>query len=172
VARLRRRDFRSLLGTGVQPALGARDDAAHRRPFDRGTREPGLRACERGAPTARQRREAAGGARRSAVVSARGNAALDVRTNAGGGGPGSRGLKVVLSIDPIRFPLTGIGRYTYELARALQQTGLERLQFLRRNRLQQALPMPDDAHPMATTPTGERRGRETRLPDTPARREQ
>src|SRR5690606_19696445 len=170
VARLRRRDFRSLLGTGVQPALGARDDAAHRRPFDRGTREPGLRACERGAPTARQRREAAGGARRSAVVSARGNAALDVRANAGGGRPGSRGLKVVLSIDPIRFPLTGIGRYTYELARALQQTGLESLQFLRRNRLQQALPMPDDAHPMATTPSWKRWVQKSRIAVFLARR--
>jgi alpha-1,3-rhamnosyl/mannosyltransferase len=29
-------------------------------------------------------------------------------------------MRVILSIEPIRFPLTGIGRYTYELARALQ----------------------------------------------------
>ncbi len=29
-------------------------------------------------------------------------------------------MKVILSIDPIRFPLTGIGRYTFELARHLK----------------------------------------------------
>lgn len=29
-------------------------------------------------------------------------------------------MKVVLNIDPVKFPLTGIGRYTYELALALQ----------------------------------------------------
>ncbi|KII27707.1 mannosyltransferase [Pseudomonas fluorescens] len=31
-------------------------------------------------------------------------------------------MKVVLSVEPIRFPLTGIGRYTYELALRLQQS--------------------------------------------------
>ena len=30
-------------------------------------------------------------------------------------------MKAILSIEPVRFPLTGIGRYTYELARQLQQ---------------------------------------------------
>ncbi len=79
-------------------------------------------------------------------------------------------MKVVLSIAPIRFPLTGIGRYTYELARALQQTGLESLQFLRRNRLQQALPMPDDAHPMATTPSWKRWVQKSRIAVFLARR--
>jgi alpha-1,3-rhamnosyl/mannosyltransferase len=29
-------------------------------------------------------------------------------------------MKLILSIDPVRFPLTGIGRYTWELARQLQ----------------------------------------------------
>lgn len=29
-------------------------------------------------------------------------------------------MKIVLSIEPVRFPLTGIGRYTYELAHALR----------------------------------------------------
>lgn len=29
-------------------------------------------------------------------------------------------MRVILSIEPVRFPLTGIGRYTYELAKALQ----------------------------------------------------
>ncbi len=28
-------------------------------------------------------------------------------------------MKVILSVEPVRFPLTGIGRYTYELARKL-----------------------------------------------------
>lgn len=31
-------------------------------------------------------------------------------------------MKVILSVEPIRFPLTGIGRYTWELANALQHT--------------------------------------------------
>lgn len=36
--------------------------------------------------------------------------------------------KVILSVEPIRFPLTGIGRYTFELASALQaQRGLDEL---------------------------------------------
>lgn len=30
-------------------------------------------------------------------------------------------MKIIISIDPIRFPLTGIGRYTYELIRHLKQ---------------------------------------------------
>lgn len=29
-------------------------------------------------------------------------------------------MKVILSVEPVRFPLTGIGRYTYELAKVLQ----------------------------------------------------
>lgn len=61
-------------------------------------------------------------------------------------------MKVVLSIDRIRFPLTGIGRYTYELARGLQQTKLESLKFLRRRRLQSGLPVLDDPHPMTRAP--------------------
>lgn len=31
-------------------------------------------------------------------------------------------MKVILSVEPVRFPLTGIGRYTYELAMRLQQS--------------------------------------------------
>lgn len=65
-------------------------------------------------------------------------------------------MKVVLSIDPIRFPLTGIGRYTYELARGLQQAKLERLRFLRRSRLQSALPALDDGSPTAAMPAWKR----------------
>jgi alpha-1,3-rhamnosyl/mannosyltransferase len=40
-------------------------------------------------------------------------------------------MKVILSIDPVRFPLTGIGRYTYELAKHLKEiTEVEELKFL------------------------------------------
>jgi alpha-1,3-rhamnosyl/mannosyltransferase len=40
-------------------------------------------------------------------------------------------MKVILSIDPVRFPLTGIGRYTYELARHLKEiTEIEELRYL------------------------------------------
>ena len=30
-------------------------------------------------------------------------------------------MKVILSIDPVHFPLTGIGRYTSELAKHLKE---------------------------------------------------
>lgn len=40
-------------------------------------------------------------------------------------------MKVVLSIDPVRHPLTGVGRYTYELAQRLCAARLESLCFLR-----------------------------------------
>ncbi|RVU75431.1 glycosyltransferase family 4 protein [Pantoea dispersa] len=30
-------------------------------------------------------------------------------------------MKVILSVEPIKYPLTGIGRYTYELAKALEK---------------------------------------------------
>lgn len=52
-------------------------------------------------------------------------------------------MKVVLSIDPIRFPLTGIGRYTYELARQLKQQPLiEQLHYLSRRSIVHDLPVP------------------------------
>jgi alpha-1,3-rhamnosyl/mannosyltransferase len=45
-------------------------------------------------------------------------------------------MKVILSIDPVRFPLTGIGRYTFELARQLKRMPqIEQLQFLSGHRL-------------------------------------
>lgn len=44
-------------------------------------------------------------------------------------------MKVILSVDPIKFPLTGIGRYTYELSRGLQQKELENLLLMRWGRL-------------------------------------
>lgn len=49
-------------------------------------------------------------------------------------------MKVILSIDPVRFPLTGIGRYTFELARQLgNMPQVERLLFAGR-RLVRDLP--------------------------------
>lgn len=52
---------------------------------------------------------------------ARRDVALDVN---------GRSLKVILSVDSVKFPLTGVGRYTYELANQLQQHGeLELLLF-------------------------------------------
>lgn len=43
-------------------------------------------------------------------------------------------MKVILNIDAVRFPLTGIGRYAYELARHLEtgsRTGIDDLKFMR-----------------------------------------
>lgn len=62
---------------------------------------------------------------------------------------GAKALKVVLSVDPVRFPLTGIGRYTFELARCLQQTGMEDLRFLRGRRMQRSMLAPGNVNPMA-----------------------
>ena len=43
-------------------------------------------------------------------------------------------MKVILSVDSIKFPLTGIGRYTYELAKQLQvQKDLELVLFANRS---------------------------------------
>lgn len=40
-------------------------------------------------------------------------------------------MKVILSIDSVRFPLTGIGRYTFELAKKLQNAqNIDELKFL------------------------------------------
>lgn len=62
---------------------------------------------------------------------------------------GTEALKVVLSVDPIKFPLTGIGRYTFELARGLKKTGMEDLQFLRGVQLQTTLPLIKPSQPMS-----------------------
>ena len=50
-------------------------------------------------------------------------------------------MKVILSIDAVRFPLTGIGRYTYELARRLplEVPGLD-LRFMAGSRFVDQLP--------------------------------
>ncbi len=54
-------------------------------------------------------------------------------------------MKVILSIDPVRFPLTGIGRYTYELAKHLKEIAeVEELKFLSGYRFAQ-LPEPRQA---------------------------
>lgn len=56
-------------------------------------------------------------------------------------------MKVILSIDPVRFPLTGIGRYTFELARQLgNMPQVERLLFAGR-RLVHDLPEAAQAAP-------------------------
>ncbi|MFM4937075.1 glycosyltransferase family 4 protein [Aeromonas veronii] len=50
-------------------------------------------------------------------------------------------MKVILSVEPIRFPLTGIGRYTWELASALQQTSaIDHLTFFSGRRFISELP--------------------------------
>jgi alpha-1,3-rhamnosyl/mannosyltransferase len=50
-------------------------------------------------------------------------------------------LKVILSTDSIRFPLTGIGRYTYELGKHLGlQAEVDDLLFLHGTRLRRQLP--------------------------------
>lgn len=52
---------------------------------------------------------------------------------------------MVLSIDPIKYPLTGIGRYTFELARQLDRMPeIESLKFLRGGRLCDSIPLPVD----------------------------
>jgi alpha-1,3-rhamnosyl/mannosyltransferase len=72
-------------------------------------------------------------------------------------------LKVVLSVDPVRFPLTGIGRYTFELGRGLQREALESLHFLHGYRLATELPQPDDARPMTGAPAWKMRAQQSRL---------
>jgi alpha-1,3-rhamnosyl/mannosyltransferase len=54
-------------------------------------------------------------------------------------------MKVILSVEPIRFPLTGIGRYTYELARRLQAApGIQDLRFFAGRRFLPSLPSASD----------------------------
>lgn len=50
-------------------------------------------------------------------------------------------MKVILSIDPVRIPLTGIGRYTFELARHLKKISwIEQLRFFSGHRFVHDLP--------------------------------
>jgi alpha-1,3-rhamnosyl/mannosyltransferase len=54
-------------------------------------------------------------------------------------------VKVILSIDPLRFPLTGIGRYTFELAKHLGSIPqIERIRFFAGRRLVDTLPSPEE----------------------------
>jgi alpha-1,3-rhamnosyl/mannosyltransferase len=54
-------------------------------------------------------------------------------------------MKLVLSVEPVRFPLTGIGRYTYELALRLQQNPeITDLQFFAGRRFLPGLPTAAD----------------------------
>lgn len=72
-------------------------------------------------------------------------------------------MKVVLSVDPVKFPLTGIGRYTYELGKGLQTEGLQSLKFLRGYHLSSTLPEPGDAQPMAGAPSWKKMAQQSRL---------
>ena len=72
-------------------------------------------------------------------------------------------MKVVLSVDPVKFPLTGIGRYTYELGKGLQSEALQSLRYLRGYRLSCILPEPSDAHPMAGTPSWKTMAQQSRF---------
>ena len=67
-------------------------------------------------------------------------------------GEGRHAVRAILSIDPIKFPLTGIGRYTYELGKGLQAAHLDDVQFLRGYRLQRDLPLVQAVDPMARQP--------------------
>ena len=50
-------------------------------------------------------------------------------------------MKVILSIDPVRFPLTGIGRYTFELAQQLKgMSQIEQILFFSGHRFVHDLP--------------------------------
>ena len=54
-------------------------------------------------------------------------------------------MKLIISVDPVRFPLTGIGRYTYELALRLQvHRELSELRFFAGSRFLPALPVASD----------------------------
>ncbi|QFG28879.1 glycosyltransferase family 4 protein [Pseudomonas umsongensis] len=55
-------------------------------------------------------------------------------------------MKLILSVEPVRFPLTGIGRYTYELALRLQKSPeIVDLQFFAGRRFLPALPTAAEA---------------------------
>ncbi|MEF3168421.1 MAG: glycosyltransferase family 4 protein [Deltaproteobacteria bacterium] len=52
-------------------------------------------------------------------------------------------MRVILSVDPVRWPLTGIGRYTYELSLRLPDIPeIEGIRFLKGGRLLNAVPYP------------------------------
>ncbi|HEV7416662.1 MAG TPA: glycosyltransferase family 1 protein [Tianweitania sediminis] len=55
-------------------------------------------------------------------------------------------MKIILSVDPIRFPMTGIGRYTLELAKQLPlMPGIESVRYFSSNGFVGSLPTPPSA---------------------------
>jgi glycosyltransferase involved in cell wall biosynthesis len=53
-------------------------------------------------------------------------------------------MKIILNIEPIKFPLTGIGRYTYELAKELQlSSDIDELKFFSGNEFADKVPEQD-----------------------------
>lgn len=54
-------------------------------------------------------------------------------------------LKTLISVEPIAFPLTGIGRYTWELIRHLQKLPDIELEYFSGRRVVDTLPKPDTA---------------------------
>ncbi len=53
-------------------------------------------------------------------------------------------MNVILSVEPVRFPLTGIGRYTYELASRLQQAPSVSVRYFSNARFLESLPTAAD----------------------------
>ncbi|MDH2246062.1 glycosyltransferase family 4 protein [Pseudomonas sp. GD03855] len=53
-------------------------------------------------------------------------------------------MNVILSVEPVRFPLTGIGRYTYELASRLQQAPSVSVRYFSNIRFLESLPTAAD----------------------------
>lgn len=72
-------------------------------------------------------------------------------------------MKVVLSVDPVKFPLTGIGRYTHELGKGLRSELGDGLRFLRGYRITEELPQATDDRPMASTPAWKRLAQQNAL---------
>jgi alpha-1,3-rhamnosyl/mannosyltransferase len=65
-----------------------------------------------------------------------------------------KSLKVILSIDPIKFPLTGIGRYTWELATKLgKMTEIESMLYFQGSHFQNTLPTTSRTSAPASTGT-------------------
>lgn len=56
-------------------------------------------------------------------------------------------MKILLSVQPIKYPLTGIGRYTYELAKALEKNRLiDSLSYINENRIIESIPEANDVN--------------------------
>ncbi|MGJ4953876.1 glycosyltransferase family 4 protein [Bradyrhizobium sp. HKCCYLS20291] len=56
-------------------------------------------------------------------------------------------MKVIYTVDAVRQPMTGVGRYTLELARALARQSGVSLTFMQGSRHLDALPVPAAGHP-------------------------